>query len=181
MIEEKEYLPVKDYVSVLKDTYSIPPPFPESPMIYLQISKIMNDLNAIGKKEQNKEQNFSFRGIDTVYNELHQWLAKHNVFTVPEVISFDRSQAAAKSGRLMNYTIAKIRFRFYAEDGSFVEAVTLGEAADTGDKSSNKAMAIAHKYALLQVFCIPTEEAKDPDEEAHEIADGSQHVSSESW
>ena len=36
---------------------------------------------------------------------------------------------------------------------------------DSGDKATNKAMAIAMKYALFQVFCIPTDEMKDPDGE----------------
>ena len=36
---------------------------------------------------------------------------------------------------------------------------------DSGDKATNKAMAIAMKYALFQVFCIPTDEMKDPDAE----------------
>ena len=39
---------------------------------------------------------------------------------------------------------------------------------DSGDKATNKAMAIAMKYALFQVFCIPTEEMKDPDAETPE-------------
>lgn len=39
---------------------------------------------------------------------------------------------------------------------------------DSGDKASNKAMAIAYKYALFQVFCIPTEEMTDPDGESYE-------------
>ena len=34
---------------------------------------------------------------------------------------------------------------------------------DSGDKATNKAMSIAFKYACFQVFCIPTEEMKDPD------------------
>ena len=34
---------------------------------------------------------------------------------------------------------------------------------DTGDKASNKALSIGLKYAMLQVFCIPTEDEKDPD------------------
>ena len=38
---------------------------------------------------------------------------------------------------------------------------------DSGDKATNKAMAIAFKYACFQVFCIPTEEMKDPDAESH--------------
>ena len=36
------------------------------------------------------------------------------------------------------------------------------------DKSTNKAMAVAFKYACFQVFCIPTEEMKDPDAETPE-------------
>ena len=36
---------------------------------------------------------------------------------------------------------------------------------DSGDKATTKAMAIAFKYACFQVFCIPTEEMKDPDAE----------------
>ena len=39
---------------------------------------------------------------------------------------------------------------------------------DSGDKATNKAMAIAFKYACFQVFCIPTEEMKDPDGETPE-------------
>lgn len=66
---------------------------------------------------------------------------------------------------MLIYSICKIKFTFYAEDGSHIEAVTVGEGMDSGDKATNKAMAIAFKYACFQVFCIPTEEMKDPDEE----------------
>ena len=37
---------------------------------------------------------------------------------------------------------------------------------DTADKATNKAMAIAFKYACFQVFCIPTEERKEQDPDA---------------
>jgi translation elongation factor EF-Ts len=40
---------------------------------------------------------------------------------------------------------------------------------DSGDKATNKAMAIAMKYACFQVFCIPTEEMQDPDKESHQV------------
>ncbi len=63
-----------------------------------------------------------------------------------------------------------VQFTFYAPDGSSVEVVTVGEAMDAGDKSSNKAMSAALKYALLQVFCIPTEEPIDTENETHEVA-----------
>ena len=49
-----------------------------------------------------------------------------------------------------------------------MDAVTIGEGMDSGDKATNKAMAIAFKYACFQVFCIPTEEMNDPDSESPE-------------
>ena len=47
----------------------------------------------------------------------------------------------------------------------------MGEGMDAGDKASNKAMAVALKYALFQTFCIPTEEMADddPDRQVHEV------------
>jgi hypothetical protein len=63
-----------------------------------------------------------------------------------------------------------MKFTAYAEDGSSVESVTIGEAMDSGDKSMNKAMSTAYKYALMQIFCIPTEEDKDTENQTHEVA-----------
>ena len=79
-----------------------------------------------------------------------------------------REERTKKSGGALIYSICRIKYTFYAEDGSFIEAVTVGEGMDSGDKATNKAMAIAFKYACFQVFCIPTEEMKDPDSEIPE-------------
>ena len=59
----------------------------------------------------------------------------------------------------------KIKYTFYAEDGSNVSAVVIGEGMDSAAKASNKAMAVGMKYAMFQVFCIPTEEMPDSDAE----------------
>ena len=131
--------------------------------IYKQICSVMQEINAIGKDRRNQTQNFQYRGIDDVMNELHSVLAKCGVFVVPQVLDEARSTGKTKSGGDMFYTRLKIKFTFYAEDGSFIESVVIGEAMDTGDKASNKALSVGLKYALLQVFCIPTEDEKDPD------------------
>lgn len=56
-------------------------------------------------------------------------------------------------------------------DGSCIETVNVGEAMDSGDKGMNKAMSIALKYSLLQMFLIPTDEPKDPDANTPEETD----------
>ena len=131
--------------------------------IYESIAAIMQEIPAVGKEKRNKEQGFMYRGIDDVMNALQPLLSKHKVFVVPEVLEQTREERAAKSGRNMLYSILKIKFTLYAEDGSSVSAVVIGEGMDTADKASNKAMAVGMKYALFQVFCIPTEEMVDPD------------------
>lgn len=144
-----------------------------TPAIYKAIIGVMNDVNAIGKDSYNKTQNFKYRGIDDVMNELHTALAKNKVFVVPEVLSEARSTGKSKSGGELYYTRLTIRFTFYAEDGSSVAAVVIGEAMDSGDKASNKALSIGLKYAMLQVFCIPTEDEKDPDAQSPQPQAGS--------
>jgi hypothetical protein len=63
----------------------------------------------------------------------------------------------------------KIKYTFFAPDGSFVDAVVSAEAFDSGDKATNKALSAGQKYAFLQVFCIPTEEPKDSEIDDHEV------------
>jgi len=63
-----------------------------------------------------------------------------------------------------------IEYHFAASDGSEIVALTAGEATDSGDKACNKAMASALKYALTQTFSIPTEEAKDTEQDHPELS-----------
>lgn len=136
--------------------------------IYESITKIMEEVPSIGKNQRNKTQGFMYRGIDDVMNALQPLLAKNKVFIVPEILEQTREERISSKGGDLIYSICKIKYKFYAEDGSSVEAITIGEGMDSGDKATNKAMAIAMKYALFQVFCIPTDEMKDPDSETPE-------------
>ena len=138
-------------------------------LIYKKIAAILADSDAIGKDRINNQQGFRFRGIDDVYNSLHPILAKHGVFSTTTVLEDRTEERQSARGGTLIYRILKVQFTFYAEDGSFVQSVVIGEGMDSGDKASNKAMAIAHKYALLQLLAIPTGDAKDPDAESHEV------------
>lgn len=137
------------------------------PKIYEAIAGVIADVGTVSKDKVNKQQGFKYRSIDDVYDALHPALAKNKVFIVPEILDQQRETVGTtKNGARMTQVICRIKFTFYAEDGSHVEAVLIGEGMDTGDKATNKAIAIAYKYACFQVFCIPTEELQtDPDAE----------------
>ena len=139
--------------------------------IFAQMAKILKDTSAIGKEKQAGGLAYAFRGIDDVYNQLHSIFAKHNVFTIPTVLEERSEERKTKTGGILIYRILRIAYRFFADDGSFISSIVIGEGMDSGDKAANKAMAVAHKYALLQAFCIPTEDVKDPEANHHEVTE----------
>lgn len=143
----------------------------EEKLIFQKMTSILKETKAITKSEKNQQQGFKFRGIDNVMNELHELFAKNDVFIMQEVQDFTVDARPTAKGGTLFYTRAKIKFRYMTTDGSFVETVNVGEAMDSGDKGMNKAMSIALKYSLLQMFLIPTEEPKDPDATTPEETD----------
>jgi hypothetical protein len=124
----------------------------------------MRDIEAIGKDRTNQTQGFKFRGIDDLYNELHPIMAKHGLFSFPKILSSRTEERLTAKGSTNIFRIIDVEYTFCDESGeSLVVGPVIGEASDLGDKGNNKALSIAHKYALLQLFCIPTEDEKDPD------------------
>lgn len=142
----------------------------ETKKIYESIINVMAEIGAVSKSKRNTQgSGFMYRGIDDVMNALQPALVKHKMFVVPTVLSEERSERASNKGGTLLYTRLTVRFDFIAIDGSSVSATVIGEAMDSGDKATNKAMSIAFKYAAFQVFCIPTEEMQDPDSEMHNV------------
>lgn len=133
--------------------------------IYETITAVMAEIGSVGKESRNSQQGFMYRGIDAVMNALNPALVKHKLFVVPEILDQRREERQTAKGGNLIYSICTIKYTFYAEDGSSISATVIGEGMDSGDKATNKAMSIAFKYACFQVFCIPTEEMKDPDAE----------------
>jgi len=138
--------------------------------VYQCINAVQKDLlTGISKDNQNKMQGYAFRGIDNIYNALSPSLSKHGLVILPSV--FDRSvvERQTKNGGALFYTTVKVNYHFVsAHDGSSHVVTAYGEAMDSGDKSTNKAMSAAYKYACFQSFCIPTENV-DADSETHEV------------
>jgi len=137
-----------------------------APQINAAILSVMKEVGAIAKTERNTQQGFDYRGIDQVYNRLHPLMVEHGIFTTSEIITSERFEKPTKAGGILHVAVMKMKYTFRAADGSSVDTEVVGEGMDSGDKASNKAMAIAHKYALCQAFMIPTQDMIDPDSES---------------
>lgn len=147
--------------------------------IFGLIQKAMQKIGAIGKSSVNKQQNYSFRGIDAVYNALNPVMSELGLFVCPEILDHKREERETVSEyngntkkSILKYSILTIKYTVYAPDGSNISCVVVGEGMDSGDKASNKAMSVALKYAMFQLFMIPTEEMIDPDLESHVVTSG---------
>lgn len=138
--------------------------------IHELIGKVMAEVGAIGKNSRNEQQKFNYRGIDDVYNALSPVMSKYGLFFCPEVVDQKREERVNTNGKNLIYTVLTVKYTVYAPDGSNITITIVGEGMDMGDKSANKAMSAAMKYAAFQLFFIPTEELKDPDAETHEVA-----------
>lgn len=146
----------------------------ETKAVYKAIIGVAKELaeKGISKERENRQQGFMFRGIDQVYNALVPALVHNSLVILPRIVERSVTERVTQKGALLFYVVVKAEFDFVStEDGSIHTVITYGEAMDSGDKATNKAMSIAYKYAAFQAFCIPTEEtAIDADSEVHRPA-----------
>ena len=142
--------------------------------VYQAINSIQFALSKIGiTKEGRNTQGagYSFRGIDQVYNTLSPLLAEHKLCILPRVVKSMQTERQSSSNKTLIYSYVTMEFDLVSsEDGSKHTICTVGEAFDSGDKSMNKAMSAAYKYAAFQAFAIPTEGDNDADAHTHEVA-----------
>jgi hypothetical protein len=144
----------------------------QTPLIFQKLVAVMSDMEALGKGRENKQQGYMFRGIDDVYNMVQPIMAKHGVIMRSTILDDRSEDRPSKSGGTLIYRVLKIRYWLVAEDGSSIDTEVIGEGMDSGDKATNKAMSVAQKYALLQMFMIPTVEPKDPEGDSPEVGKG---------
>lgn len=144
--------------------------------VYQVISAVAKDLCAVGiaKTGQNREQNYSFRGIDSFLNTLSPILTKHGLVIVPRYGTPTLIEAGktAKGNSIMYATVLGEFDLIAAEDGTKHTAVCIGEGKDSGDKAISKAMSTAFKYMAAQSFCIPFVGMSDPEDEHVESEGG---------
>lgn len=141
--------------------------------VYQSINAVQKELSTVGiTKDRTNTQGsgYKFRGIDDVYNAIAPLLAKHALCILPRVLTRECVERLSKNGGALFYVTVEVEFDFVsAEDGSKHTVKTFGEAMDSGDKATNKAMSAAYKYAAFQAFSIPTESDNDADAYTHSV------------
>lgn len=141
--------------------------------VYAAIAKVSAALakQGISKDRKNQQQGYSFRGIDDVYNALAPILADNGLVILPRILTRSVTERETAKGGVLFYVVVEAEFDFVSSaDGSKHTVRTFGEAMDSADKATNKAMSAAYKYAAFQTFCIPTEGDNDADATTHAVS-----------
>jgi hypothetical protein len=132
------------------------------------LNEVMKQVGAVKKNDRNASQGFNFRGIDAVVNAVSPALQKYGVIVVPSVEDYEyASVEIGKNRTVMGHVKVKVTYTFIGAGGDAIKATVVGEAMDSGDKATAKAMSVAFRTALLQTLSLPTDEP-DPDSQSYE-------------
>lgn len=144
----------------------------EQKLIFKNMALVMGEVAAIPKSRSGQGLNYKFRGIDDFMNALNPIMAKHAVVFGFDIVKdsvdhYEQKSTYNGQDKVVRWTnvLLHIKYTFYTTDGSNLSCVTVGEGRDNSDKAHNKAMSAALKYALMQMFLVPTEDLVDQDSE----------------
>lgn len=162
-----------DPAPLIKTAYEPPPAGTPAdlPRVFQVIHGVMRDVMPVGKDQQNTQQNYSFRGVDDAMSAMAGPMRNHGCFIAPEIASHNQRPRGEKG----THTVIKMLYRIYGPAGDCLHVTVPGEAMDTADKSTNKAMSAALKYMLFQVFMIPVDARSIDDSDRDDAAPPAEH------
>jgi hypothetical protein len=138
------------------------------PSVTELLTRVMADVNHVGKDGYNKQQSYNFRGIDAVLNAVGPAFRAHGIVPKPilKKVTYENILVGEKRTPMTRCTV-EVKYRFKGPGGDFEDVTVPGEAFDSGDKGTAKAMSVAYRIALIQLLALPTTEP-DPDESSYE-------------
>lgn len=149
-------------------------PDPHDVPVQVAVARVMAEVRGVGKHDRNQAQNFNFRGIDAVMNAVGPALRNHGVIVMPSLLDATYRDVQTSTGKPTREITVRVKYTFVGPKGDFLTTTVPGEAMDSGDKGTAKAMSVAMRIALLQALCLPTDEP-DPDHSVYERAPEPEH------
>lgn len=132
------------------------------------LAQVADALPYIGKTSTNTAQGFRYRSVDAVVNAVGPELRKVGLVVVPVHIAPTYDEITiGKDSRPMRHVVVAVSYRIMGPT-DYLEVVSLGEAMDTADKATSKALAVAYRTLWVQALCLPTDSPVTAGDEAAE-------------
>ena len=129
------------------------------------VCRVMEQVGYVQKdKQMQGGGSYRYVSVEAVIDALRPEMIRQQLILLPaDVSALTLEDFENRNGTRQNRTQVKYTFRLiHAPTGQSEPVAVIGEAIDVGDKSSNKAMTAARKYALIMAFNIET--GLDPDD-----------------
>lgn len=132
-------------------------PEPDPYTVWQAITHVKAAIGAVGKDRKVTEgpAKYAYRGIDAILDAAHDAIVTAGLVIVPEQVAPTYESRQTRNGAHSQWVTLRVRWRIYGPTGDFITAATIGEAADTSDKATNKAHTAAWKVLLSELFAIP--------------------------
>lgn len=145
-----------DYVGAIRDAEEAP--------VHVAWARVMADVQSITKSDRRDDTggHYNFRGVDRVVNAVGPALRRHGVLVIPtRVLEVTYREARTSKGNVMQDCTVRVQWTVRGPEGDDLPPMeSAGQATDTQDKSTAKAMSVAQRVLFLTALHIPT---NDPD------------------
>ena len=147
------------------------------PTVQQAWAAVMADVQGLSKNQRvdSGPARFNFRSVDDVMNAVGPVLRTHGVSVVPTAVTHHPEDVTTSKGSKMRNVTVLVSYAIHGPAGDTMAGAAAGEAADSGDKATPKAMSVAFRTFLLQSLCLPTDEP-DPDRHQYERAEAPQET-----
>lgn len=133
--------------------------------VHTAFAGVMADVQNVAKGDQRSDNGgrYAFRGIDRLLNAVGPALRKHGVAIVQESIAPTYDVVMTGGGKPMQRCVAIVTYRVYGPAGDSFPMSSAGEAFDSGDKATPKALSVALRTLYINSLAIPTDGQYDPE------------------
>lgn len=136
--------------------------------LYQKINKISVEIGVMEKTGRNQSQGYSFIEQSVIVAKVRELCEKYGITIIPATIErrldrFDVTRGTGKSG-VDTHVQVKSEFLIVNSDKpeeNFSIVWDGGEAIDSGDKATNKAITASQKYFYMKLFNISDKEDSD--------------------
>jgi hypothetical protein len=132
--------------------------------VHVAWARVMADVQSISKGDERSDVGgrYMFRGIDRVLNAVGPALRRHGVLLLPtKVLSKEYRETRTANNKPMQECTVTMQWTVMGPKGDTLPPLeSPGEATDTQDKGTSKAVSVAHRVVLIAALNIPTQ---DPD------------------
>lgn len=132
--------------------------------VHVAWARVMADVQSISKADRRDDigGRYNFRGVDRVVNAVGPALRRHGVLVFPtRILSIDYREARTAKGTAMQDCTVTVQWTVRGPKGDDLPPMeSAGQATDTQDKATSKAISVAQRVLFLASLQIPTQ---DPD------------------